>query len=64
MRPLKVALFVKSSPIAAERDNRNMGGWSFSVPEFTWKHFYANNFEQIDRAKYKDYDVIFQYLSS
>jgi len=59
MRPLKVALFVKSSPVAAERENRNMGMWSYPVPEFEWKHYFANNFQAVDKARYKDYDLIF-----
>ena len=59
MRPLKVALFVKSSDWSAIRDQRNMGMWSYPVPEFEWSHHYANNFQVIDKAKYKDYDFIF-----
>lgn len=59
MKPLRVALFVKSSPIAAERENRNMGMWSYDVPEFTWKHFYSNNFSQVDRSRFGDFDLIF-----
>lgn len=58
MKPLHVALVVKSSPSTRERENRNMGYWSYPVPEFTWDHF---SFEGgADASKLKDYDLIFQ----
>lgn len=40
MKPVKVALVVKhSSTSVLERDCRNMGYWSYAVPEFEWQHF-------------------------
>jgi len=40
MKPLKVALVVKhSSQSVRERECRNMGYWSYPVPEFEWTHF-------------------------
>jgi hypothetical protein len=40
LKPLKVALVVKHSSISVrERDCRNMGYWSYPVPEFEWTHF-------------------------
>lgn len=59
MRPLKVAMFVKSSPWSMERENRNMGLFSYPVPEFTWDHFAFNEFQPVDMRKFKDYDFIF-----
>lgn len=38
MKPLKVALIVKNTPSTFRRDNRGMGMWSYSVPEFEWEH--------------------------
>jgi len=40
VKPLNVALVVKhSSTSVRERDCRNMGYWSYGVPEFEWTHF-------------------------
>jgi glycosyltransferase involved in cell wall biosynthesis len=40
VKPLKVALVVKhSSQSVRERECRNMGYWSYPVPEFEWTHF-------------------------
>lgn len=36
MTPLQVALLVKGTPATLERDKRNMGYWSYQVPEFSW----------------------------
>lgn len=38
MKPLHVALIVKNTPAAFERDCRNMGIFSYATPEFTWEH--------------------------
>lgn len=59
MRPLKVAVFVKDSPGARiTGDKRNMGFWSYDVPEFTWK-FFPHNHKLEDLGKFRDYDFIF-----
>jgi glycosyltransferase involved in cell wall biosynthesis len=36
---MKVALIVKNSNGTQEREQRNMGYWSYPVPEFEWRHF-------------------------
>lgn len=59
MRPLKVAMFVKSSSWAIERETRNMGMFSYPVPEFTWKYFTFNRFENVEMRKFNDFDMIF-----
>jgi len=58
MKPLHVALFVKPSPATTRRDDRNMGYWSYSVPEFTWEHFAFQN-GTADLGRFRDYDLIF-----
>ncbi len=59
MRPLRVALVVKPSPSTREREGRNMGWWSYTVPEFTWDHFVYEGF-QADANGMVGYDLIFQ----
>lgn len=59
MRKLNVAVFVKGSPGAIiTGDRRNMGFWSYAVPEFTWKMFSHGGGDE-DLSKFKDYDFIF-----
>lgn len=58
MKPLRVALFIKPSIANVKRDDRQMGWWSYAVPEFTWEHF-THNGERVDLGKYRDYDLIF-----
>ncbi len=58
MNPLKVALFVKPGAVSAmEREERNMGWWSYDVPEFTWQH--VNGGGTYYTRDYKDYDLLF-----
>lgn len=59
MDVMRVALVVKASNSTVHREDRNMGYWSYPVPDFEWKHFmfggrraYANEMN--------DYDFIFQ----
>jgi len=61
MKPLRVALIVKASPSTRERENRNMGWWSYPVPEFTWEHFsFSKKGFQVETSKFtSDYDLIF-----
>lgn len=59
MRQLKVALIVKHKPGPRERERRNMGWWSYSIPEFTWEHFSLGKPFNLPRSQFKDYDVIF-----
>lgn len=56
MKPINVALVVKhSSQSVRERECRNMGYWSYSVPEFTWTHF-----DGFDASVLNDFDVVIQ----
>ncbi len=57
MKPLRVAFFVKNRAGCFERENRNMGYFSYAVPEFEWEHFVAG--DNIERDKFKNFDVIF-----
>ena len=54
---LRVALVVKISKSGStlERENRNMGYWSYPVPEFTWQHFDYTTAHKIDTS----FDLIF-----
>lgn len=59
MKPLNVALFVKSSPNTPKREDRVLGWWSYPTPEFAWEHFFFNNFQQVDISQFKDrFDLI------
>lgn len=56
MKPLNVALVVKhSSTSVLERDCRNMGYWSYPVPEFEWTHF-----DGFDASILNEFDVVIQ----
>lgn len=60
MSQLKIALIVKNKPGPHERERRNMGYWSYPVPEFTWDHFSPGKDFNIERfSMFKDFDVIF-----
>lgn len=58
MSKLRVALIVKNTPRAFERERRNMGWWSYAVPEFDWDH-YTGFQDKIDLAAFRDYDLVF-----
>lgn len=59
MKPLRVALVVKGSAATYKRSVRNMGYWSYAVPEFTWDHFYLGDPFVESRSRFNDYDLIF-----
>ena len=59
MKPLRVALFVKGTPSGFEREMRNMGWWSYPVPEFTWQHFNLAGGRNEARSRFQNYDLIF-----
>lgn len=61
MKPLHVALIVKNTPAALARDDRNMGLFSYEVPEFTWQHHVLGKGKAIDTRDFKrgGYDLIF-----
>jgi hypothetical protein len=54
MKQLRVAYIIKASPSTAFRDNRNMGYFSYPVPEFEWQHFYS------DESAVNDFDLVIQ----
>lgn len=58
MKPLKIALIVKGTPATLERLNRNVGYWSYPVPEFTWAHFCIGD-NVVPRNKFSNFDLIF-----
>ena len=57
---MKVALVVKASDGTQERENRNMGYWSYPVPEFTWNHLAFPGKEHDGSQMNNGYDIIFQ----
>lgn len=56
---MQVALVVKNSISTQDRDNRNMGLFSYPVPEFEWKHFIFGGHKAY-ATEMNDYDLIFQ----
>jgi glycosyltransferase involved in cell wall biosynthesis len=49
MKPLRVALCTKAiSPVRFERDGRNVGIFSYAVPEFEWEHVAVHKWQDID----------------
>lgn len=56
---MKVALVVKCSGSTTERDNRNMGYWSYPVPEFEWQHFQFGG-KKAYATEMNGFDIIFQ----
>lgn len=61
MKPLRVALIVKNTPAALARADRNMGLFSYAVPEFEWEHFSPGKGFTLDRAAFKrrGFDLVF-----
>jgi glycosyltransferase involved in cell wall biosynthesis len=59
MKPLKVALIVKNKPAPKKREDRNMGYWSYEVPQFEWEHFSPGTPFTRDARDFKDFDLIF-----
>ena len=59
MKPLRVALVVKNSPSTRERENRNMGWWSYAVPEFSWEHFWLGARPVNVERELAGFDLIF-----
>jgi len=57
--PLKIAVIVKPSPSTTRRDDRNMGMWSYPVPEFEWDFSSLGNGFLERRVSFHDYDLIF-----
>jgi len=53
-KPIRVALVCKaSSPGALATDDRQMGWWSYPVPEFTWHHVPVGKPYSIDTRKWE-----------
>lgn len=62
MKSLHVALIVKNTPTAFERQKRNMGLWSYETPEFTWQHFSPGKDFKLNThdLKRQGFDFVFQ----
>jgi len=58
MIPLKVALVIKDNQRQRLRDLRPIGLWSYPVPEFEWIHHTPGKYFRLDRAAFRQYDVI------
>lgn len=58
---LHIALVVKNTPASFERDNRNMGLFSYEIPEFTWQHIAPGKGTTLDTQELKaqGFDLIF-----
>lgn len=56
---MRVALVVKPSDSTQEREERNMGYWSYPVPEFEWRHFVFGS-KVAYATEMNEYDVIIQ----
>lgn len=61
MRALHVALIVKNTPASFARDDRNMGMFSYAVPEFTWEHFSPGKGNGVNtrELKRRGFDLVF-----
>ncbi len=57
MKQLNIAHFSKNSNTNVARERRNIGYFSYAVPEFEWDHFVIGG--SIDRKQFRDYDLIF-----
>lgn len=57
---MKIALVVKASNGTQEREHRNMGYWSYPVPELDWQHFVFGGKSAYATEMNNGYDVIFQ----
>lgn len=59
MKSLKVALVIKDTkPRHRAREMRNIGLFSYAVPEFEWTHARVGKGNRNDRGHFRDYDVI------
>jgi hypothetical protein len=59
VHPLKVALVIKNSGAPLDRECRNMGYWSYAVPEFEWQHFIFDKGASINLNDFRDFDIVF-----
>lgn len=57
---MKIALVVKASNGTQERETRNMGYWSYPVPEFDWRHFVFKGKTAYATEMNDGFDIIFQ----
>lgn len=61
MKPLRVALVVKDSPMSFAREKKLSGLFSYAVPEFTWSHLVLGPDFDVDTAKIRQrFDLVFQ----
>lgn len=61
MRPLHVLVVVKNTPASFERENKNVGYFSYAVPEFTWDYCAPGKDATLDTKSIaqQGYDLIF-----
>jgi spore maturation protein CgeB len=59
MNSLNVALIIKNTDAPKEREQRNMGYWSYPVPEFEWAHFWFDQNATVDLNQFRDFDLVF-----
>jgi hypothetical protein len=59
MNPLKVALIIKNSDAPKQRENRNMGYFSYPVDEFEWQHFWFPKNATVDLNDFREFDLVF-----
>lgn len=61
MKPLRAALIVKNTPASLERDLKNVGYFSYPVPEFTWEYFSPGKGVslELDAYRRKGFDFVF-----
>ena len=60
MKSLRVLLVGKNTPAFFNRDNRNMGMWSYPVEQFTWEHCAPGKGFVLNRHSLsKGFDLIF-----
>lgn len=57
VQPLKIALIVKNETNKRRLD-RNMGYFSYPVPEFEWEHFTPGKRFSLARSTFKNFDLI------
>lgn len=58
MRPLNIALVIRPKKNLMKRDDRSIGLFSYSVPEFKWEHIAPRDGFRLGRSNLKNYDVV------
>jgi hypothetical protein len=58
VRPLRALLVVKDKPRNLAREGRNIGFWSYAVPEFEWGYLTPGKGFRLDKRRFRDRDLI------